>query len=228
MILGLNDQVLCRTQLHAVGYNHFGVCDNKQMLDKWSRHKTTGPCSPVVNVSGYRYVSDCRSRGRQFDPGPVPYFRGDWSWNNFYGHSPPFRWFHSRRVVVSYKRKYVHKLLVNHLFKPAQEKSVVKWTDHPAMTIAVDLGRKATKTNKQDTKPSLRLILDLDLGCLWLSFVKDTLNVMANSHVKLWWIWPTLAGDMARTQTSDCNSFWPSLSQKLWPWPWELVAICYA
>ena len=26
---------------------------------------------------------------------------------------------HSRRVVVSYKRKYVHKLLVNHLFKLA-------------------------------------------------------------------------------------------------------------
>ena len=31
---------------------------------------------------------------------------------------------HSRRVVVSYKRKYVHKVLVNGLFKPAQEKSV--------------------------------------------------------------------------------------------------------
>ena len=29
---------------------------------------------------------------------------------------------HSRRVVVSYKQKYVHKLLVNRLFKPAQEK----------------------------------------------------------------------------------------------------------
>ena len=29
---------------------------------------------------------------------------------------------HSRRVVVSYKRKYVHKLLVNRLLKPAQEK----------------------------------------------------------------------------------------------------------
>ena len=27
-----------------------------------------------------------------------------------------------RRVVVSYKGKYVHKLLVNRLFKPAQEK----------------------------------------------------------------------------------------------------------
>ena len=28
----------------------------------------------------------------------------------------------SRRVDVSYKRKYVHKLLANSLFKPAQEK----------------------------------------------------------------------------------------------------------
>ena len=46
---------------------------------------------------------------------------------------------HSRRVVVSYKRKYVHELLVNRLFKPVR----------PAMTIAVDLGRKAAKqTNK--------------------------------------------------------------------------------
>ena len=53
----------------------------------------TGPRSAVGNVSGYRCVSDCRSRGREFDPGPVPYSRGDWSWNNFYGHSPPFRWF---------------------------------------------------------------------------------------------------------------------------------------
>ena len=41
---------------------------------------------------------------------------------------------YSRRVVVSYKRKYVHELLVN----------------RRAMTVAVDLGRKATKqTNKQ-------------------------------------------------------------------------------
>ena len=31
----------------------------------------------------------------------------------------------SRRIVVSYKRKYVHKVLVNRLVRPAQEKSVV-------------------------------------------------------------------------------------------------------
>ena len=33
--------------------------------------------SAVGNVSGYRCVSDCNSRGHEFDPGPVPYFRGD-------------------------------------------------------------------------------------------------------------------------------------------------------
>ena len=56
---------------------------------------------------------------------------------------------HSRRVVVGYKPKYVHEVLVNCLFKLAQEKSVVRRTDRPIMTIAVDSGRKATKqTNK--------------------------------------------------------------------------------
>ena len=36
-----------------------------------------GPRSVVGNVSGYKCVSDFRSRGREFDPGPAPYFRGD-------------------------------------------------------------------------------------------------------------------------------------------------------
>ena len=44
----------------------------------------------------------------------------------------------SRRVVVSYKRKNVHKVLVNLLVKLAQEKGKARWTDHPDMTIAVD------------------------------------------------------------------------------------------
>ena len=58
------------------------------------KHKKhpTGPRSAVGNVSGNRCESDCRSRSREFDPSPVPYFHEDWSWNNFYGHSPPFRW----------------------------------------------------------------------------------------------------------------------------------------
>ena len=37
----------------------------------------TGPRSAVGNVSGNRCGADCRSRGREFDPSPVPYFRGD-------------------------------------------------------------------------------------------------------------------------------------------------------
>ena len=37
----------------------------------------TGLCWAVSNVSDYRCVSDCRSRGREFDPSPVPYFHGD-------------------------------------------------------------------------------------------------------------------------------------------------------
>ena len=45
---------------------------------------------------------------------------------------------HSRRVVVSYKRKYLHEVLVNCLFKLAQEESVVRLTNRPDMTIAVD------------------------------------------------------------------------------------------
>ena len=55
------------------------------IMDSFIKKKTftvvnglkTGPRSADGNVSGYRCVSDCRSRGREFDPGPVPYFRGD-------------------------------------------------------------------------------------------------------------------------------------------------------
>ena len=103
----------------------------------------TRPRSAVGIVSGNRCESDCRSRSQ---PGPIlswrlimKYFLRSFS-------SLPLN--HSRRIIVSYKRKYVHKYVywpVNCLFKLAQEKSVVWWTDRPGITIAVDLGRKATK-----------------------------------------------------------------------------------
>ena len=41
------------------------------------RREYAGPRSAVGNMSGYRCLSDCRSRGREFHPGPIPYFRGD-------------------------------------------------------------------------------------------------------------------------------------------------------
>ena len=65
---------------------------NCQGCKKWDKTECTGLRRAVGKVSGNRCKSDCRSRGREFDPGPVPYFRGDWLWNNFYGYSPPFRW----------------------------------------------------------------------------------------------------------------------------------------
>ena len=49
----------------------------KIMFSDFSGLKFTGPRSAVGHVSGYRCEADCRSRGRKFDPGPVPYFRGD-------------------------------------------------------------------------------------------------------------------------------------------------------
>ena len=56
----------------------------------------------------------------------------------------------------------MHKVLVNCLFKLAQEKSVVMCTDCPALTIAVDSGRITTKqTNKQTNKQTLILIFCL-------------------------------------------------------------------
>ena len=65
----------------------------------------------------------------------------------FSGHSPPLP--DSRRVAVSDKRKYVHEVLVNGLVKLAQKKSVVRWTDVPDMTIAVDWDVKnQTKQNQ--------------------------------------------------------------------------------
>ena len=53
-------------------------CNKRIILKRnFSTKQLTGPHSAVGNVSGYRCVSDCRSRGGEFDPGPVPYFRGD-------------------------------------------------------------------------------------------------------------------------------------------------------
>ena len=50
---------------------------NNKGTDQSACMHMTGPRSAVGNLSGNRCESDCRSRGREFDPGPVPYFRGD-------------------------------------------------------------------------------------------------------------------------------------------------------
>ena len=72
--------------------------------------------------------------------GPATFFRWDWWWNLFYGLSLPSA--DSRREVVSYLRKNVHWVLVNRLVGLSlPRKGVVRLTDRPNMTLAVDSGR---------------------------------------------------------------------------------------
>ena len=75
-------------------------------------------------------------RSRVQSSGPATFFRGDWSWNHFYGHSLPTA--DSSRAVVSYWQKDVHLVLVNCLGSLPRN-SVVRLTD-----LSCWLGRKMT------------------------------------------------------------------------------------
>ena len=66
---------------------------------------------------------NCRSRGPEFDPCPVPYFRGDWSWNKFYGHSPPFRWFKKGCCQLQAKDRWA----CSKIMKPKRDIGGEKW-----------------------------------------------------------------------------------------------------
>ena len=72
---------------YAVFIYHITVPSPGSKLHTWPFlkkvvHATTGhfvklsPASCLM-VSGCRFLSDCRSRGPEFDPGQVPYFCGD-------------------------------------------------------------------------------------------------------------------------------------------------------
>ena len=100
-------------------------------------------------MSDNRCKSDCRSRGFEFDPGLVTYFRGDWSWNNFYSHSPPFRWIIQKWLLSVTSESMCTKYWLTACLSLPRKKSEIRWTDRPAMTIAVDLGHKATKQTNQ-------------------------------------------------------------------------------
>ena len=135
-------------------------------------YSLTGPRSAVGNVSGYRCVSDCNSRGREFDPGPAPYFRGDWAWNNFYGHSPPFRWF-IQEVLLS----VTSESMCTNYWLSACSSLPRRGTDRPAMTIAVDLGRKATKQTNKNLYTHVQWIGHLQK---WLFLFNDTTFYFCN------------------------------------------------
>ena len=89
--------------------------------------------------------ADCSSKGREFDPGPVPNLGGGWSWNHLFCHSAPSA--DSKKLLFSYMRSYVHKGLVNRLVQLAKENV---WLDE--LTISHDhscwLRHKESKQTK--------------------------------------------------------------------------------
>ena len=88
--------------------------------------------------STFGSTSDSRARGPRFDTPVWPH--------TFVSPSAD-----SRRAVVSYWRKKVHKVLVNRLGGIGQPwKSVVRLTDRPHKTIDVYHGRKATAQHAPD------------------------------------------------------------------------------
>ena len=120
-------------------------------------------------MSGCRQVSDCRSRVRKFDPGRSHIFveiDHEIICMAILLPSPD-----SRRAIVSYNRKYVLKVLVNGLIKLAQEKSVVRWTDLPIMTITVDW----------EVKHQTKMKKKYDVVCVEISaFMCLTLCILMN------------------------------------------------
>ena len=78
--------------LHNVGYQGIETLTSKHNIWLTTETHLSHCVVAVGNMSGNRCESVCRSRGREFNPGTVPYFRRDWSWNNFYDHSPLVHW----------------------------------------------------------------------------------------------------------------------------------------
>ena len=99
----------------------------------------TGPHRAVGYVSGYRYVSGCRSRGSKF--------------NLARSHSFVEIDYEIIFTVILLPSTESFKVGCCQLYALVQAcpgKSVVRWTDHPAWTISVDLGCNATsQTDKQ-------------------------------------------------------------------------------
>ena len=81
---------------------------------------------------------------------------GDWSWNNFYGHSPPADYI---RVAVSYKQKYVYKILVNFALEKVW---LAGWHDHSCW-----LGWKYLKRNKMGYKKVYLRVFSISVNSLF-------------------------------------------------------------
>ena len=65
------------TRVMALYLHQFCFCSGLFHLKMVPRGEGTLKFDHPAESNFCLCVSDCRSRGREFDPGPVPYFRGD-------------------------------------------------------------------------------------------------------------------------------------------------------
>ena len=127
------------------------------MVEKKQKKKTLPPKETWMTFSTGPSVTPYESQCSIYEPGRVAPSVGHLTrksgvlgsipgWQHSFVSPPAF----SRRAVVSYWRKYVHKELVNRLGGLRLSwKSVVRLTDHPDMTLDVYRGRKTTVQQQQ-------------------------------------------------------------------------------
>ena len=92
-------------------------------------------------------------------------------------HSPPFGWLIQEGLLSVTSES----MCTNYWWTACSSlprKKCVKWTDRPAMTIAVDMGRKATKTKQTFQWLSIYVIASLELDMIHSKTVNEKLKHM--------------------------------------------------
>ena len=87
------------------GVNYQSICEVKRP-SKFHMYNSKFPVAGLGGSIGCAVRLETRRSRVQPPPRSATFFRGDWSWNIFYGHSLPSA--DSRRAVVSFWRKNVH------------------------------------------------------------------------------------------------------------------------
>ena len=104
------------TKNHEKFLNMQTLCGLFKALNKsWTLEIAITLKVPISTSRLLCHLPKCFKASSAFKDFSALHFRGDRSWNNFYGHSSPFRWF--KNCCCQSQVKYVHEVLVNCLGK---------------------------------------------------------------------------------------------------------------
>ena len=120
-------------------------------------------CCKINNLPAYLYLTmtvsseyDCRSKGHEIDPCPVPHFRGDWS---------SFHWF--KKGWCKLQAKVCAGSTGKLLSQAYPGKSMVRLTARLKMTIAVDWDVKP-QTKQMNKYPTVKSSVHIQIQILKL------------------------------------------------------------